>query len=100
MSYPARIRTWTKRTKISCATVTLPGIASVQTPKSCRPRKSREILLTSFDLHKLARLSPGGYNRGRGNPHVSMSQVPGDPSDIGQAAAGKNPAVSPVRVYL
>ena len=24
-SYPARIRTWTKRTKISCATVTLPG---------------------------------------------------------------------------
>ena len=25
-SYPARIRTWTKRTKISCATVTLPGI--------------------------------------------------------------------------
>lgn len=25
-SYPARIRTWTKRAKISCATVTLPGI--------------------------------------------------------------------------
>jgi hypothetical protein len=24
-SYPARIRTWIKRTKISCATVTLPG---------------------------------------------------------------------------
>jgi hypothetical protein len=24
-SYPARIRTWTKRAKISCATVTLPG---------------------------------------------------------------------------
>ena len=24
-NYPARIRTWTKRTKISCATVTLPG---------------------------------------------------------------------------
>jgi hypothetical protein len=23
--YPARIRTWTKRAKISCATVTLPG---------------------------------------------------------------------------
>src|SRR5436190_71928 len=28
-SYPARIRTWTKRTKISCATVTLPGIAGL-----------------------------------------------------------------------
>jgi hypothetical protein len=24
-NYPARIRTWTKRAKISCATVTLPG---------------------------------------------------------------------------
>ena len=29
-----------------------------------------------------------------------MSQVPGDPSDFGHAAAGKNSAVSPVRVYL
>ena len=27
LSYPARIRTWTKRAKISCAAVTLPGIA-------------------------------------------------------------------------
>src|SRR5437868_3461518 len=28
-SYPARIRTWTKRAKISCATVTLPGSRSM-----------------------------------------------------------------------
>jgi hypothetical protein len=25
LSYPARIRTWTKRSKVSCATVTPPG---------------------------------------------------------------------------
>src|SRR6266851_5536698 len=31
-SYPARIRTWTKRAKISCATVTLPGIVCGSSP--------------------------------------------------------------------
>src|SRR5262245_22601572 len=33
LSYPARIRTWTKRTKISCATVTLPGNGSMRRKK-------------------------------------------------------------------
>ncbi len=33
LNYPARIRTWTKRTKISCATVTLPGSEGIGTFK-------------------------------------------------------------------
>ncbi len=39
--YPARIRTWTKRTKISCATVTLPG-------------KNRTVLTHVFNYYAFA----------------------------------------------
>src|SRR5581483_5586071 len=43
-NYPARIRTWTKRAKISCATVTLPG-----KPASCLAYSSNAIVFLFMD---------------------------------------------------
>src|SRR5690348_16431879 len=48
---------------------------------------SLRLLYTSCrDFHPLSQVSRDRYNRRRGNPHFSMSQVPGHPSDFGRAA--------------
>ena len=77
-NYPARIRTWTKRAKISCATVTLPGIEDISQKVSFYPKP--RLLTRDASAARVA-----------GAARTSQTSVAGR-SDMQAAGTAKQPA--------